>query len=62
LESSPTKVDLDAVTSGVRGYEIRFKDGGRKISLVRFDMTNVEELIRVLASRLKAARDSQAVL
>ena len=44
-------VIADKLLGSVHGYEIRFKDGGRKIALVRHDMANVDALIEELADR-----------
>ncbi len=38
----------DKLLGSVRGYEIRFQNGGPNIGLVRHDMANVDELIEAL--------------
>jgi hypothetical protein len=47
--------EISVVVPLVAGYEIRFKDGGRRIGLLRGDMTNVQELAEALINRLPAA-------
>ncbi len=46
-------VITDQLLGSVRGYEIRFRDGGATIGLVRYDMTNVDVLIEELVARTK---------
>jgi hypothetical protein len=46
----------DRIIGTHRGYEIRFKDGGRRIALIRGDMTNVQELADALSARLAISR------
>jgi hypothetical protein len=45
-----TKI-ADKLLGSIRGYEIRFEDGGRRITLVRQDMANVDALIETLVDR-----------
>jgi hypothetical protein len=46
-------VIADRLLGSIRGYEIRFKDGGRRITLVRHDMANVDALIEALVDRMR---------
>ena len=43
---------MDRLLGPNRGYEIRFEAGGPRIALVRFDMTNVEQLADAVLARM----------
>ncbi|MCS7014627.1 MAG: hypothetical protein RMI91_14590 [Gemmatales bacterium] len=44
---------MDKLLGSVRGYIIRCRDG-RKITLVRYDMTNVDELVEAIRKAIQS--------
>lgn len=44
---------LDGLMGKVRGYEIRFVQGGWSLPLMRYDMSGVDKMMRALAERGK---------